>query len=285
MVLQKKRLVSLALAGVLAASLLTPCFASRTSASAMAYSSEEPAAGSSELVSYTIEYDSYIQNNDHRRVHVASYNNKNPDHTNSCTAVAGTNIIGTYDKDYPNLIPNFEPGAINGSVYMYYPNVGFPAVTGLMDTLYDLMQVNQVAPGATEQQCLNGLSQYVTGKGYDISYSSVYENGTTVDLDKIEDMVAAGKVGIIFCSKFNYVYGFVFNDDAKTVRVSKANYNSAHAMMIYGYIVIDYYKDGQKFLSETYLQATSGFGTADKGYIKLNDYLTIESAYVVNISE
>ena len=55
-------------------------------------------------------------------------------------------------------------------------------------------------------------------------------------------------------------------------------------MMVYGYITINYYNNGSLFRTDTYLQASSGFGSGEQGYIKMDDDLDIEEALIVNIS-
>lgn len=54
-------------------------------------------------------------------------------------------------------------------------------------------------------------------------------------------------------------------------------------MMVYGYQTIAYYKNGVNFRTDTYLQASSGFGSAETGYIKMNDYIGIMDALIINI--
>ena len=54
-------------------------------------------------------------------------------------------------------------------------------------------------------------------------------------------------------------------------------------MMVYGYFTVDYYKNGSKFLTETYLCASSCNSFADAGFIKMDDNLTIDDAIIVQI--
>ena len=55
-------------------------------------------------------------------------------------------------------------------------------------------------------------------------------------------------------------------------------------MMVYGYITVRYYDNGSLIGTDTFLQASSGFNTADQGYIRMDDYLQIEEALIVNVS-
>lgn len=282
---KKCKLIALGLAGIFGASLFCPYLVHVVNAETT-YSMDYTSIGEAMSANYSISYDSYTEKNSYQRadMSVASYSNKNNTLTNSCTAVAGTNIIGTYDRFYPNLIPNFEPGITLGSSYYYLGDVGNPAVTTVTETLYEMMDINESGAGATEQECLNGLKEYVNRQGYQISYTSVYRDTTEVDLSDIETMVMQDKVGIIFCSKYNFIDSIRHNSATKTVNIIKNNYDAAHAMMIYGYLTVQYYRNGKNFLTETYLQAASGFSSARKGYIKMDDYLQIDAAYMVNIS-
>lgn len=55
-------------------------------------------------------------------------------HEGGCAPVAGTNLIAYYDKTYPNLIPNYEPGRTIFGRYMF--NVENETTMALSETLY-----------------------------------------------------------------------------------------------------------------------------------------------------
>lgn len=239
--------------------------------------------GESIDVSYTVTYDSYVENRDYYVSSAPSYSKVSNDHSNDCASKTGGNIVGFYDRYYTNLIPNFDPGISMGSSYVYFPYAGIPAIRTMIDSLYNLMGINVNAPGATKQDFIDGLTEYVEGKGYDISFSSFYSSTTTVNLSKVRQMVQTNKVGVLMCSRYNFIYTINHSSSGTSTYVSQRNFNIGHMMMVYGYITIDYYDGGIKTKSETFLQVSSGFDLGDQGYIKMDDYLNIDDALIVNI--
>lgn len=278
--------VALLLAVVCALPLMAVLFggALNTYAAEVQYYSDDNAYGG-EGASYNADYKIYndykVEHDDFEVFTAPSYTDDNEEHSNYCAATAGANVVSFYDYYYENLIPNFFPGMYIGGTFVYYPHSRLPQVVTMIDTLYDLMEINVHAPGATEQDFKDGLTEYVEDQGYDISFTSFYKNKTTVNLDKLEDAISANKVGVIFLSEYNLVYGFT-DYDGYTL-VTKRNNLVGHMMMVYGYITVDYYKDNKK-TTETYLQVSSGYSTAYQGYIKMDDFLEIDDALIVNIS-
>lgn len=255
----------------------------RASASAAHYCDDGfyEGSGSSTSANYTIEYDSYVEYNDYRVTCAPSLHDGGAGTTNACTAIAGLNVMAFYDRYYTNLIPNHEPGIEFQGKYRYLPNLDSVEIQDLFLTLYDYMQVNVSAPGATETDFKNGLTRYVNEQGYNVSYNSMYKNATTVNLTKVQQMVNNKRVGVLFLSGYNFVYGFDVEENSRTVY--RSVYTSGHVMMVYGYFTVDYYKNGSKFLTETYLCASSCNSFADAGFIKMDDNLTIDDAIIVQI--
>lgn len=103
-----------------------------------------------------------------------------------------------------------------------------------------------------------------------------------MDLDALKDAIDQNKVGVIFCSRYNFVYGIVHTENLTSV--VKENANVGHMMMAYGYQTIAYYKNDINFRTDTFLYVSSGYSGADQGYIELNSYLNIEDALIMTIS-
>lgn len=239
-------------------------------------------SGTSSYDNETIECDSFTVNKTYALTGtVPSYNNL-MSYNNCCSVLSSTNVVAFYDRYYTSLIPDYEPGIVLSGNYCYYPSYDTTEVRTLMTNLYTAMNVNVDYVGATESDVKSGLKSYVNGQGYSLIYTSFYSTSTMLNLSKIRTMVANTKVGLIFCSSFNFVDSI--STVSEGVLITKLNVASAHIMMVYGYITIDYYKDGSIFLTETYAQVSNGFSTGDTGYIKLNDDLSIVSAYIINIS-
>lgn len=280
-----------AVALVLLVSMMSPIFGGhRLSASASgSYFGAEASpnvVGDEYSASYTVDYDYKVVNETYRITPglVTSYGLADNILKNGCTAVAAGNLVGYYDRYLPNLIPNFEPGMVNDRGYfLYFPNIGMAAIDNMILSLADLMGVNKVQAGATETDFINGLTTYVHNKGYDISFKSLYSSATNVNLSVLQQMINSRKLGVIFCNEYNFVYSINHNSAGTSTSVSKRNLPIPHAMMVFGYITIDYYKNNKKFLSETFLQVSSGFADGKQGYMKLNDYSKIVDALVIDI--
>ena len=279
-----------ALALILFISMMSPIFESNK-LSAAASSSHFGAEASPNVVgddysaSYTVDYDYKVVNEKYRVTPglVTSYGVTDTFLENGCTAVAGGNVVGYYDRYSTNLIPNFEPGMLSNGYYLYLPNIGMDAIDNMILKLANLMNVNKVQPGATEADFVNGLTTYVHNQGYSISFKSFHSSANNVNLSALQQMINGRKVGVIFCTEYNFVYSITHNSAGTSTSVAKRNLPIAHAMMVFGYITIDYYKNNSKFLSETFLQVSSGFANGTQGYMKLNDYSKIEDALVIDI--
>lgn len=232
--------------------------------------------------SETIYWDNYVVHDEYLVDQAPSYGVAGSV-DNFCAPSAGTNVIGFYDRFYPNLIPNFEPGMMNNGHYWYLPDMNFPQVVQTFNDLYALMGTNQNGAGTSEEQFKKGLKQFVNNHGYNLSYGSFYQNRTGVNINALRGMISSNKVGVLLCTKYNFIYDIVHGPNETFI--SKSDYTLAHMMMVYGYITIDYYKGGQIFRSDTYLQVSSGYSTGNQGYVLLNNNsMEIQEALIVNIS-
>lgn len=250
-------------------------------AEAVYYSDTDYTGGTMQEASEYVYRDSYTMDTTYHS-NAPSYGNSDASIKNFCAVTAGTNIAVFYDKTYTNLIPNFEPGMFVEDVFRYYPDLGWPQTEQLFYTLYDDMKTNQSGIGTSGSNFKSGLQAYAARQGYDLTFSSMYSSSTNVNLTTFGNAVMADKVGVLLLSKYNYIYTIIHEEDRTFI--SKATSNGAHIMMVYGYIKINYYNDGELFRTDTFLQASSGFSSGDQGYIKVDDYLTIEEALIVNIS-
>ncbi len=200
----------------------------------------------------------------------------------ACAAITGFSIVTYYDRYYPELIPNFEPGfvATNG-IYVYYPDRGLASSNAVFSTLHTLMGSSD---GTTSAEFRNGLDDYAESVGRNATYQSMFSTSKTVDLTTLASAVDQNKVGVIMCSAYNFVGNIVPVADENRVAVYKDNSTVGHMMMVYGYRVLEYYADGALFRTDTFLYVCSSYTTGVKGYILLNDDLTIDEAYVVTIA-
>lgn len=234
---------------------------------------------------YEIEFDYYEIVEDVSYYSAPSFGNSDSSITNSCAPAAGTNVVVFYDRWYENLVPHYIPGILLGSgYYFYYPDGMDSTTQTVLATLYHLMDTNVGSGGTSQSQFLNGLSEYVDNAGYDLSYTSFYKGTKTVDLDALKDAINQNKVGIVFCSKYNFVYDILHPVGENYMRIIKEDANIGHMMMVYGYKTIAYYKNDINFRTDTFLYVSSGYSTSDQGYMELDSYLNIDDALIMTIS-
>ena len=233
--------------------------------------------------SYTVYYDYYTVLEDVSVGSAPSFGNN--DGTNICGPVAGANIVIYYDRWYTNLVPNYTPGMVfsDTGLYNYYPNMGLTETNNVITSLYLHMNL-LLWGGTTSANFKSGLNGYVTNAGYNLSYYSFYTNSTNVNLATLKTAVQQGKVGLVMCSEYNFVYGLNDVPQDKKMNIVKIKSSSAHMMMVYGYKKIAYYKNGQNIGTDTFLYVSSGFNTSDQGYMELNDYSVINEALIMAIS-
>lgn len=216
-------------------------------------------------------------------VNAPSYGNGDPSMSNICGPITGTNIVVFFDRYKPNLIPNFEPGMISYGTYAYFPDMAWNETKAVLRSLYGLMNIAQIG-GTTSANFKNGLNAYITNAGYSFSYTSFYDSPTTVNLTQLTAALNAGKIGVILCSKYNFVYGVIHNADLGIASITKNNSSTGHIMMVHGHRTFGYYVDGECIGTETFLMVSSGYQTADSGYMKLNDFSEIDEALILTVS-
>ncbi len=240
--------------------------------------------GVSTTGTYNIYCDEIVTVSSVVQPNVPSYGNGDSSMRNVCGPVAGTNVVGYYDRWYTNLIPNYDPGMVTASgLYRYYPDLALEQTCNVIRSLYDLMNVEEIG-GTTSQNFKNGLVSYVNSKGYDLSYSSFYQNETMVNLNKLATAVNQGKVGVVLCSEYNFVYSIRSVDGEDRVIVAKTNSTTAHIMMVFGYQILAFYNNGNHVCTKTFLYTCSGYGSCDIGYMELNDFSVINEALVISIT-
>lgn len=217
-------------------------------------------------------------------VNAPSYKGNDTLYSNYCAPLAGMNIVVYYDRWHTELIPNYTPGMMftNGE-YHYYPDFYNTNSCKAFDNIYKLMKTGEVG-GTTSSNFKSGLNTYVKNAGYTLSYTSMYKNSTTVNLDKLTTAINQGQVGLVMCDKYNFVSGITEVKEESRVQVAKINSDISHMMMVYGYQVYRYYRNGVNFQTDTFLCVSSSYGSGDQGFMQLDDYLKIDEALIMTIS-
>lgn len=181
-----------------------------------------------------------------------NYFNMNSALTNSCACSAGANIIAYYDRFYPNLVPGFEPGFQRPTYYSYFGMGAFyDQQQGIINDMYDVMGTNTNGAGTSKPQYNQGLADYVTSHGQNISYTSVASNNL-LDLNALYNQLQAGHPVTLFLNGYNIVSCV---DNGSSVSLLKFIYTSTHMMVVFGMEKVSYYNTaGQLVQQYVYLE-------------------------------
>lgn len=221
-----------------------------------------------------VYYDDYEIIDNHLERFCPNYDNIN--HTNSCAPLAGTILIGYYDYEYENLIPNFVSGSYYNNIFTYRPRTS--KVQAVKDSLYNLMGTNSIEPGTSVNQFKTGLQSYVNNSGYNISYNSC---GSNFNLQTALGYFNSEMPIALFLTGYEYYpENGLFREEGHYSMGGRLS-SGTHVCIAYGYRQLNYYNDGELFRSDNYLIVVYGDGT--QGLLALNTNTGIDEAYGIDI--
>ncbi len=205
------------------------------------------------------------------------YFNMNSNLTNSCACSAGANIIAYYDRFYPNLVPNFEPGFQRPTYYSYFGMGLFDEQQGIINDLYAAMGTNTNGAGTSKPQYNQGLADYVTSHGQNISYTSVASNNV-LDINALYNQLQAGHPVTLFLNGYNIVS---CGDTGSSISLLKLIYTSTHMMVVFGMEKVSYYNSaGQMIQQYTYLHIASCMDLTNCVYIVNHNGMLVDAEAV-----
>ena len=284
---KKKFLVSIlafALCAILSATLLCgfkPASASTENQTVYCDDGTYSGTGTQTSATYDIACDNYKVIDAAVHAMPPSFGNTMDTIKNACGPLAGMNIVTFYDRWCTELVPNYDPGVMFSTGYQYWSDKYLSQTENCIKSLYDLMKTGELG-GTTSANFKSGLKAYVNNAGYNISSTSFYGGATTVNLNLLKTAINQDKVGLIMCERFDYVSQILPSDSL--VRIVKVHYDAAHIMMVTGYQVVSFYKNGVTVATETFLCVSSSFNSGETGYVQLNDsYLKIDEALIYSI--
>lgn len=221
-----------------------------------------------------INFDYYEMTDTHLQKLCPIY--RNLTQLNSCAPLAGSIVIGYYDDEFKNLIPDFESGyTYNGQFYFRGQN---DTVIAMKEYLYELMGTNSINPGTSVSQFKSGLTQYVNQQGYSIAYSSC---GGSFNIETAKGYISQQKPIVLFLN--SYVYypdGGINITDSKMTLLRRTSSNG-HVLVVYGYREFKFYTNNTLTRTEKFLIVAFGDGT--KGYLSVNSTNCIDEAYAISI--
>lgn len=197
-----------------------------------------------------------------------------------CANTAGAVLIGYYDRFYENLIPNYQSYIQIGSVIRYKTTPD--EVANLTTELYTLMgtDVNQL--GTTYTGFQNGMNQYVTGKGFTYTTTSVFSSGA-FNFASYKTSVENGKPVAIFLNTYAMLNGITETTGQDTIKSGYTTYS--HVCVGCGYKRDTYYNASEQVIdTRTYLKVASGLASYEIGYLNINGLGNIDHAISVTIN-
>lgn len=196
------------------------------------------------------------------------------DLANACGPVAGSIIVGYYDKYIETLVPNYSTAYASGRFRM----MDSTHIPNLIQNLYTSMRTNVDDVGVSESDCLNGLRSYVQSKGSSLTYTSLM--GTSFNETGYINAMNALEPVLFFCDRVTLYDVFVYEDTTRIAQIAQSN---SHIMVGGGYLKLKYYDGTNNFRTDVFLEVRTGWLTGSVGYIKLADTAWVDSAYRVSI--
>lgn len=194
----------------------------------------------------------------------------------ACACIAGSNIVGYFDRFCPELIPDFEPGYDFMGYYFYGGEKA--EITDVVTQLYSDMGTTESA-GTTTAQFLSGMKKYANRAGYNFSYSSCM-SGSKLNFSAVKSGTKNNKPIALFLSGYNVaMFGEYDGYDGFAYQLSAAN----HVMVGFGYNEITYTYDSGAQETFNYIYVSSGVGIRPTGYFNINYNTKINDAYAVSI--
>ena len=197
---------------------------------------------------------------------------------NACGPIGGSIVVGYYDKYFQNLIPNYTNYLTTTGKYRPQDSTYIPA---LIQEMYTAMQTNVVAPGVSEDECLDGLEAYVEGKGYSIRYRAVKPYNGTFSHTAYQNAINNGQPVILFCDTVQLVEPSEYDTYN---RIVVAQESQDHIIVGFGYQIYRYYNaSGTNFRTDIYLAVATGWNLNKIGFVKINDDGWLDSGFAVEI--
>ncbi len=189
----------------------------------------------------------------------------------SCANVAGTVIIGYYDRFCEELIPNYKTYVQIGSAIKYRPG-GFET-RDVMQELHTLMGTDTQGEGTTYGGFQSGLKSYVNSRNYSYSISDL----GNLDFNRYKAEIEAARPVAIFLDNFSFK---VEGENSGTSEVINTRHCAVpHVVVGCGYKIDTYYNsNGEIIATRTYLKVASGLNQFGMAYLCLDGKSAIDIA-------
>lgn len=196
-------------------------------------------------------------------------------YTAACACIAGSNVIGYYDRYDENLIPDHQSGKVFQGQFVY--SIHDSAIFDLADQLYVDMGTNSA--GTTVTEFKNGMTTFCSRKGKSISFSSCMSGGQ-FNYSLARSYMEANQPVVLFCSGYNVAeIGTYEQRDSIEYVESTAN----HVMVGFGCRTINYNLTATSSAQYRFIKVASGSTSRPNGYYNIDYNTKINDAYAINI--
>ncbi len=218
-----------------------------------------------------IDFATYTETSNFVSANFPDFHKNDNSLTNACAPVAGSNVLGFYDRWCDNLIPDYTAGMYLGDIFAYY-DMSFQVKKkdALIANLYSLMGTNTVNAGTTKSQYTYGLTAYINNAGYSVNYNSVMSGGS-FNFNLLKQQIDAGIPVTLFFSGYNFT-SIALSQTSKFVVFGKNVYTTNHVIVVCGYMIYNFYdSDGNLIASKTLLHCSSGMPGGLTNYMLNNN--------------
>lgn len=198
----------------------------------------------------------------------------------ACAVDSGGNALVYYDRIYNDLVPDYQHRYVWGKFTYGTQNEG---VNNMFASLYSLMGTND--QGTTIPGFKSGLNSYVTGRSRTLTFTDATGTHYGTNIDFLKQQLSQEKMAVVFLNNFAITtFGGLERYNGYD-EIDYYTYSGYHSVLVYGYRDIYYYDaSGSVIERDTYLMASTGFVGAELSYIYIDDYGTVDDAYIVSIT-
>ena len=207
-----------------------------------------------------------------------AYYNTNSAITNCCANVAGSVILGFYDRYNEDLMPDMS--SYSSAHNKYWPmSMVKKSVQNVTDDLYARMGTNTIKPGTNESQFFTGLTSYCQSKGTKINKISIASNGK-LNISALQQSFKDNKPVAILSNVYNKA-----SINSAQAGMSVNIYDTPHIFIAIGYVIYGVYNENNQ-LVETFeaLKVINGIDSVSSVMYLNYNYLKIENAYRIEIA-
>ena len=196
-------------------------------------------------------------------------------HLSDCACIAGSNVLGFYDRYDEDLIPNRSAGTLFMGRYIYASQD--VNIYELVQQLY--IDMGTTSEGTTVTEFKNGMITYCNRKGKTITLTSCM-SGNQFDYSLAKSYMEANQPVVLFCSGYN-VKDIWEYDNYDRIGCYESTGN--HVMVGFGWKETNYTLANSVNISYQYMAVASGVQTKSSGFFDINYKTNINDAYAVNI--